>query len=333
MIPFSSRALKQTAAQRLSEASYSPKKLILLHAGISLAITLAAMVVAFLLSHQINVTGGLSGMDLRAMLSTIQSMLQLGATIVLPFWEIGFLRAALSIGRNQPADPPTLLEGFRRFGPVLRLMLLRGVLFGLLMMVCIYAGTGIFLVTPAATPYVEAMLPLLEELSVLNPELAMDEATMAALMETLWPAYLISGVLFIAVSIPLSYRLRLCEFAILDDPRVGALFAIVKSWKMTKRNCLKLFRLDLSFWWFYALQLLLTALAYLDMILPALGITLPAHAYLWFYLLYGAGLLGLYWWSGSQLHTTYALAYDKLQEAAQMPSVPPAPKHQPWDYR
>lgn len=332
MNPFSSRTLKQTAAQRLSASSYSPRKLIALHTGLSLAVTLAISLLSYILSHQINSTGGLSGIGLRAILTTVQSGLQLGAIVALPFWEIGFVRAALSMGRNQPAGPSTLLSGFRRFGPVLRLMLLLAMLFSILMLLCVYMGTGIFMMTPAAAPYVEAMMPLIESLSSLNPELALDEAMVATLTKTLMPAYLISAVLFAAVSIPLFYRLRMASFAIMDDQRVGAFFAVVKSWKLTKRHCMGLFRLDLSFWWFYGLQLLLTALAYLDMILPALGIALPQNAFLWLILLQAVGQLALYWWAGSYVQTSYAVAYDSLQASAQLPAVPAGPKHQPWDY-
>lgn len=328
----SSRALKQNAAQRLSQAAYSPKKLILLHTGLSLAVTFVITALSFLLSDQIDATGGLAGIGLRSVLTTIQSALQLGATVALPFWEIGFLRAALSMGREQPAGPFTLLEGFRRFGPVLRLMLMRFFFYIVLFLVCIYVSSSIFMLTPAANAYVEAMLPLMEDLSALNPELALDESTVNTLLETLLPAYIICCVLFLAAAIPLSYRLRMADFAILDDQRVGAFFAVAKSWKITKRNCLQLFRLDLSFWWFYGLQLLITAVAYLDMILPTLGISLPAYSALGFFLLQSAGQLALYWWAGSHVHTTYALAYDTLQTQFKVPAPSPAPKHQPWDY-
>lgn len=332
MNSLSPHTIKQTAAQRLSDSTYSPRKLIALHTGLSLAITLIISFLSYFLSRQIDDTSGLSGIGLRATLTTIQSGLQLAATVALPFWEIGFMRAALSMGRSQPAGPSTLLAGFRRFGPVLRLMFLLMLMFSILMMLCIYVGTGIFMMTPAAASYVEAMMPLIEDLSALNPELSLDEATLSALMDTLMPAYLISAVLLAAASIPLLYRLRMASFAIMDDQRIGAFTAVRKSWKMTRHNCLRLFRLDLSFWWFYGLQLLLVAVAYLDLLLPALGITLSDSAFLWFSLLQAVGQLALYWWAGSLVHTSYAVAYDTLQESAQHTAIPTAPKHLPWDY-
>ena len=323
MNPLSSRHLKQTAAQRLSAASYSPRRLMALHAGLSLAVALGLYFLDYFLTSRIDSTGGLSGIGLRSVLTTAQSFLTMAAMILLPFWEIGFLRAALSMGRNRPAEPSSLLQGFRRFGPVLRLFVLQAVFFGSILLTCIYAGTMVFLMTPAAEPYMELMLPLMENMSVLNPELALDEATAAALMETLWPAYLIGGVLFIGAFIPLSYKLRLAEFIVLDDQRVGAFAAALKSWKLTGRHCWELFRLDLSFWWFYGLQVLLMAVSYLDLILYGLGVALPENAYLWFYLVQTAGQFVLFWQAGSYVHTTYALAYDTMQEAASLPVVPP----------
>lgn len=323
MIRLHSPHLKKTAAQRLSAASYCPKKLMALHTGLSLAVSLVLYFLNYYLTNQIDSTGGLSGMGLRATLTTVQSFLTLAATILLPFWEIGFLRAALSMGRKQPADPSSLLQGFRRFGPVLRLMFLRSVFFGTVLISCIYAGTMIFMMTPAAEPYMEIMLPLMEDLSVLNPEFTLDDATVNALLDTLWPAYMIGGVLFMGALIPLSYKLRLADFIVLDDPRVGAFSAALKSWKLTGGHCFQLFRLDLSFWWFYGLQVLLAAVAYLDLILPGLGVALPENAFLWFYLLQAAGQFVLFWQAGSYVHTTYALAYDALQETFGLPVAPP----------
>lgn len=328
MNPLSSRALKQTAAQRLSEASYCPRKLIALHTGISLAVSLAVAFIDIFLSQQIDNTGGLAGIGLRSSLSTVQSGLLLAVAIVLPIWSAGFQRAALCYGRKQPAGPATLLEGFRRFGPVLRLLLLQCLLISLLFMVCTYLGVVIFFMTPAAQPYTEAMLPLMEELSGMDPNFALAEETALALLETLLPAYAIVGVLFVAAAIPVFYRIRLANFAILDDPRVGAVFAIVKSWKLAKHHCLQLFRLDLSFWWFYVLQLLLAAVGYLALFLPELT---EGHMIL-LSLLQAAGQLALFWWAGSHVHTTYALAYDALQEDFLRAATPAVPKKQPWDY-
>lgn len=326
MNPISPRTLKQTATQRLSEAAFSPRKLIALHTGISLAVTLVISLIDYFLSRQIDNTGGLDGIGLRTILSTIQSGLLLAVTIGLPIWSVGVQRAALCYGRKQPAEPATLLAGFHRFGPVLRLLLLQFLLICLLLTICTYVGVSIFLITPAAQTYTEAMLPLMEGLSGMDPNFTLPKETVIVLRESLLPAYAIIGVLFLVAAIPIFYRIRLANFAIIDDLRVGAVFATVKSWKLTKGHCLQLFRLDLRFWWFYGLQFLLTVIPNLLLFLPAIteGQTILLS------LLQSAGQFALFWWAGSYMHTTYALAYDALQEDF-LQAAPAVPKNQPWD--
>ena len=58
-----------------------------------------------------------------------------------------------------------------------------------------------------------------------------------------------------------------------------------------RRNRLALFRLDLSFWWYYLAQFLLTALCYGDVILQAMNVSLPFNADVAFFVFYIAALL------------------------------------------
>ena len=98
---------------------------------------------------------------------------------------------------------------------------------------------------------------------------------------------------------------------------------------------LNLFLLDLSFWWFYALQAGAVVLSYGDGIAAGLEITLPVSAgaaALISYLLYGAAMLALFWRFGSYVQTTYAVAYDTLRYQCAMPTPKPQPKDLPWDY-
>ena len=96
---------------------------------------------------------------------------------------------------------------------------------------------------------------------------------------------------------------------------------------------MKLFKLDLSFWWFYALELLLAAVSMGDMILMAAGVVLPvpAEAAYWgCQLLAAAGQLGLYYLARPKLEVAYALCYESF-------SVPEEPKPRkpvahPWQY-
>lgn len=330
------KALKQTAASRLSEASFDPRLLILIHTGVSVGSTLLITLINYILQQQINGTGGLSGIGLRSILATAQSALQLASIFLMPFWEIGMLYAAMQIARKQPARPADLPAGFRRFGPVLRLTLLRAAIVFAILTFCINIGSGIFLMTPLSDPMLDILQPLLENAASSNaPSISMDEATLSALMESTLPLLPIILGLFLLTAAPILYRLRMAEYLIMEEKKTGALSALITSWRMTRGRALALFRLDLSFWWFYALQAGAVVLSYGDGIAAGLKITLPVSAgtaALISYLLYGAAMLALFWRFGSYVQTTYAVAYDTLRYQCAMPTPKPQLKDLPWDY-
>ena len=330
------KGLKQAAASRLSEAAYNPRLLILIHTGVSLGVTLLITLINYILQQQIGNTGGLGGLGLRTVLTTAQTVLQLAGMLLLPFWEIGIVYAAMGIARSRPARPADLTAGFRRFGPVLRLMLLRTAVFFAVAFLCLNLSSGIFLMTPLSDPLYDILLPLAETASAENAAgLTIDNATMAALTDAMIPMIPIFLVLFLLLAAPLLYRLRLADYLIMEEKKTGALNAIVTSWRMMRGRAFPLFRLDLSFWWFYGLQALALMLSYGDSFLSVLGVSLPISAdaaYFLFYLVYLGITLALYWRFGSYLQTTYAVAYDTLRYQAAMPIPKPDPKNMPWDY-
>ena len=91
--------LKQRAQGALESASYDPKRIVLIHTGAVAAVTLLTAGVSFLIQDGISGTGGLGGIGMRTMLSTIGSVLQNMTNLVLPFWSFGPVARTL---------PPTL---------------------------------------------------------------------------------------------------------------------------------------------------------------------------------------------------------------------------------
>lgn len=321
-------SLKTAADQALSQASYHPKKLALLHAGAALVLSLVLTVLNFILSRQIDSTGGLSGIGLRSVLSTAQSVLSIANTLILPFWEMGFVAAAIALARREQATPDTLLSGFRRFGPVLRLNLLQGAMYMAVAFLCVQLSVGIFIMTPLATP----LMKLVEEMAMAGTTVP-DAAAVDAIAQLILPAYIIFALVFCLLAIPLSYRFRMASFALMDSEKIGALQAMGKSHKMMRYNRLSLFKLDLSFWWYYLLQALSMVIGFGDTILSALGVTLP-NSDVAFFGFYGGHLifqLGLAWWMQSRVQTTYAMAYEAIRPEAEDPE-PPVMKNLPWDY-
>lgn len=326
---FDRRGLKETASSRLSQAAYDPRQLVLIHTGVSLGSALLVAVVSYILEQKIAATGGLSGIGLRSILTTGQSFLQLVLMLLTPFWSIGIVYAAIRLARGQAVMPKDLTAGFRRFGPVLRLKFLQLFLYSLLAMPCMYVSAGIFSITPLSKDFQDMILPIWEQAAATGQMAQLDTATMDAILQTMLPLLPISILVYLALFLPVMYRLRMAEYVIMDDAPCGALPALIASWKMTKGRALALLKLDLSFWWFYGLQVLAIGLAYCDQLLPLLGISLPIPAdgaYFLFYGLYVVAELALFWGFGSHLHTTYGVAYEALRQHSQQFPFPGQPE-------
>lgn len=312
------RGLKNAAGDALAQAPRNPKRIILIHTAVSLGIMLLVAVLDYVLSGQIENTGGLSGLGTRSVLTTVQSILQMVQMAVLPFWEIGYLYAAMKMAVKEPAEPGTLLEGFRRFGPLFRIMLLKGLIFLVLGFVCTYVATQIFVMTPLSTPMLEAMAPVLNDPTLMESA-AGEEALMQVVDQTLddamLPLLIITGILLCLVYIPISYRLRLVNYSVLENPREGALVAFRRSFRLMRGNCLEMFLLDLSFWWYYLLQILINLVCYGDLILSLAGVSLPWSGELSFFLFYILALAGqfvLYFLARNKVEVTYVTAYHVL---------------------
>lgn len=312
------RGLKNAAGDALAQAPRNPKRIILIHTAVSLGIMLLVAVLDFVLSGQIENTGGLSGLGTRSVLTTVQSILQMVQMAVLPFWEIGYLYAAMKMAVKEPAEPGTLLEGFRRFGPLFRIMLLKGLIFLVLGFVCTYVATQIFVMTPLSTPMLEAMAPVLNDPTLMESaagEEALMQVVDQALDDAMLPLLIITGILLCLVYIPISYRLRLVNYSVLENPREGALVAFRRSFRLMRGNCLEMFLLDLSFWWYYLLQILINLVCYGDLILSLAGVSLPWSGELSFFLFYILALAGqfvLYFLARNKVEVTYVTAYHVL---------------------
>lgn len=323
------KTFRSAAADSLAQASYDPKKLAAIHTGASLLVSLLLTVISHLLGNAIDGAGGIANLGNRAILSTIQSTLSLAVMLLLPFWEIGFLYAALRMCRSRDAQPRDLPEGFRRFGPVVRLCLLEMGITFILVFACMQLASIVFALTPFMDQMVDAMQQIAQQASSAQVDILTEEELMA-MLPAMTPMYVIFLIVLAVIGIPIFYRFRLARFAIMDDAP-GARYALGLSALLTRGNKWKLMKLDLHFWWYYGAQLLIAAIAYSDVLLEALGITLPVSGTLVFfgsYAVYMALRLLLAWQFGSQVQTTYAHCYDYLK---QNPPAAPAPKQLPED--
>lgn len=325
---FDYRRLQQEAVNKLRSAP-NRGRLILLFAGVATGLSLAAGIVSMLLDSQIAGTGGLAGLRLRSSLSTIQAMLNLVIMAFIPFWNLGYTSVALKLGRGEAAKETDLFNGLRRFGPALRLIFLRLVVSFAVGFAAVQVASIAFSMTPWAVPFYQQ----LENAGLMSPSGVMDEAAIAALLPTMIPLWILIVALFFVAMIPVTYRLRLAELCLMDDPQCGALLAMFQSNRMMKGNCLALFKLDLHFWWYYLAQVLVTALCYGDVLLSLAGISLPLApevSFLLFYVLAQGAQILLFWRCRNLVECTYVGAYDILRTAPE--PQPQPPKNVPWNY-
>lgn len=330
------RALKARAGERLSGASCDHKKLALIHTGLALGVNVLVSLLQLYLDRQIESAGGLAGLGTRSVLEGIRMVLQYAVSIALPFWEFGFVFVVLRLARGEQTGTKDLTRGFRNFGPVIRLYFIEMLIYLAVGFACIYAGFFLFSLTPMAIPMQELLLSMAEEAQSIDQMLtAVQNIPVEELEPLMRPALIIIGALFAVVATFLFYRFRMARFIVMDEPRVGGILALILSSRMTKHHRLKLLRLDLSFWWFYALVALSGVVIYADVLLNAVGVALPISGDMAWILTYVLGCLiqlVVYWQFNGYVQTVYATAYEELrQQTPEEPKPQPVPKSLPWE--
>lgn len=306
------RQLKRDAAAAV-EREPKTKELVLIYAGVLIAASLLVTALNFCLDEAMSSLGGLSNIGARSLLSTVQTLLPLAQSLALMCMEVGFLNGILRTVRGQFVSRNSLRLGFDRFWPLLRLMLLEGLLYFAVSFGCSYLAVLLFLMTPFST---DAMA--ISEYAMNSPggAMAMDEAVQMEFLASMAPMLPFLLVLLAAFLVPLSYQLRMAPYVLIDKPALGARGAMRQSRMMMRGNCRKVFVLDLSFWWYHLLCFAATALAYGDLLLPLLGVSLPLSAtvsYFLFYILYLAAQFVIYRLFLCRVTAAYALTYDVIR--------------------
>lgn len=314
------RALKKTAAQRL-ESSAEAKKIVLIYAGIVVLASILVTVVNYCLDLQISQSGGLGKLGIRSFLSTTQTVLPIAQSLALLCLELGYMAAMLRVARKQYVSPQTLRAGMPRFWALLRCSLLQSLIYMGISIVSVYLAMQIFLITPLAADTMKILVPLANDTTALSgTSIILDEATQLELMSTMTPVFVLFGIFFCALALPISYQYRMANYVLLDKPACGALAAMRESRMMMKRNRFKLFRLDLSMWWYYLAVAAASVVCYGDMVLALFDVALPwsdTVSYFVFYGLYLLMLLGIYYFLMNRVEVTYALAYDSIRPKEQ----------------
>lgn len=307
-------SLKQDASRALQRGR-EPQKLIIAYAGLIVLLSAFVTVANYWLGQQIGGTGGLSQLGTRAFLSTAQTVLPMVQSAVLMCLQLGYLQGMLRIARGQYADHTDLKVGFQRFWPLLRMTLLQAIVYFAVGIVTFYFSMQVFMLTPWADSLYEIVEPIAGSATILDSSYVLDDATMVQMTNAMIPMFILYAVLYGVLAVVISYRFRMANYALLDNPHAGALAALRASRMMMRRNAWKLLRLDISFWWFHGLNVLAGILCYGDVLLPMLGIELPIPAIAGYFLFYGLYLLthfAIEYFLRNHVEATYVMAYESI---------------------
>ena len=308
------KTVKSVARELLSRAGQL-RQILLVYCGILLASCLVTTGLGQGLGSLMSRSGGLGNLGTRSLLSTLQTLLPMDHTLVLLVLDLGLLAAMLRISRGQFTSPQTLRTGLARSFPLLRLLLLQIPIYLALGLAMVYASMMLFFMTPLSNGVIELLTPMVN--SGADPQqlvtmLTTDDAALMAFLKAVAPMYGILLVLMAAVMIPVSYRLGVAQLVIVEDPRAGAFRALSESFRMTRRNCMAFFKLDLSFWWYYLASMLVNVLPFLDSVVPM------SESAGW--LLYGLSLvlqIGLYYFFRPRLEVGRCLIYNAIRPKPQ----------------
>ena len=310
----SSKYLKVKAAGRL-ESGKDPRKVVLVYSVILALSALLVNGIQFLLENQISQTGGLQNIGTRSFLSTLDSVLPLIQQVIIMCLTLGYTAAMLRIVRRQFASEKTLKAGFERFWVLLRTRLLQGLIYFGIAMGLSYLSLAIYLLTPLSSRLTALALPLVSAGTFTPEALLNDEMLMLSLYDALMPMMVIYCVLLIAAVWFISYWFRLVDYLLIDQPQLGAFGSLRTSRQKMKGNVKSLFKLDLSFWWYYLLRGLAAILAYGNLLLAIFGIQLPFSPTVLFFatvIVYLGVDFILNYFLMNRVEITYALYYDLL---------------------
>lgn len=314
--------IKKQASGILQKRSPEFRKTVLLHGAVMVVFLLLTAVVSFLLNRAMADNQGLSGMKTTAILRTVQFMLTMTGNILMPFWEIGLLYTAIRAVRGKSTDFSLLTQGFTRFAVVLRYFVLYLLILLVVGLVCsnLLMSLTMFLPTP---PSISNALGTIDPTTYTDYQVMLEDI-MQALSQVprsqLLLYFVPLGIFYLAgyftVILLLSYRFRMSRYLLMDDKPVRARQALGISNRITRGEKSNLLVLDLSFWWYYLLQIGVAAIVYIPDILVAAGVNLPISqnvANLLAYVVYCACSLVVMWFAGAYYHTAMACAYEALK--------------------
>lgn len=302
----SAKYLKKKASNRLQSGN-DPKKVVLVYAGIVALSSLVVTVVQDLLDSQISQTGGIQNIGTRSMLTTADTVLTIAQLLLVMCLTLGYTGSMLRIARGQYASPNSLKAGGERIWVLLRTRLLQMLIMTAAAFALCFLVVNVCLLTPLSNRVIAVMGTVPAE------ELLSNGLALIALYSAMLPIILIYLVALVPLLWYFSCTYRMVDYLLIDRPQLGAFGVMRESRRMMQGNMKMMLRVDLSFWWYYLLQALVSVLVYLNMVLAPFAIGLPPEVLYWgTVVLYLAADFALRYFFSNKIAVTYALFYDSL---------------------
>ena len=302
----SAKYLKKKASNRLQSGN-DPKKVVLVYAGIVALSSLVVTVVQDLLDSQISQTGGIQNIGTRSMLTTADTVLTIAQLLLVMCLTLGYTGSMLRIARGQYASPNSLKAGGERIWVLLRTRLLQMLIMTAAAFALCFLVVNVCLLTPLSNRVIAVMGTVSAE------ELLSNGLALMALYSDMLPIILIYLVALVPLLWYFSCTYRMVDYLLIDRPQLGAFGVLRESRRMMQGNMKMMLRVDLSFWWYYLLQALVSVLIYLNMVLAPFAIGLPPEVLYWgTVVLYLAADFALRYFFSNKVAVTYALFYDSL---------------------
>lgn len=302
----SAKYLKKKASNRLQSGN-DPKKVVLVYGGIVALSSLVVTVVQDLLDSQISQTGGIQNIGTRSMLTTADTVLTIAQLLLVMCLTLGYTGSMLRIARGQYASPNSLKAGGERIWVLLRTRLLQMLIMTAAAFALCFLVVNVCLLTPLSNRVIAVMDTVPAE------ELLSNGLALIALYSAMLPIILIYLVALVPLLWYFSCTYRMVDYLLIDRPQLGAFGVLRESRRMMQGNMKMMLRVDLSFWWYYLLQALVSVLVYLNMVLAPFAIGLPPEVLYWgTVVLYLAADFALRYFFSNKVAVTYALFYDSL---------------------
>lgn len=302
----SAKYLKKKASNRLQSGN-DPKKVVLVYAGIVALSSLVVTVVQDLLDSRISQTGGIQNIGTRSMLTTADTVLTIAQLLLVMCLTLGYTGSILRIARGQYASPNSLKAGGERIWVLLRTRLLQMLIMTAAAFALCFLVINVCLLTPLSNRVIAVMGTVSAE------ELLSNGLALIALYSAMLPIILIYLVALVPLLWYFSCTYRMVDYLLIDRPQLGAFGVLRESRRMMQGNMKMMLRVDLSFWWYYLLQAMVSMLIYLNMVLAPFAIGLPPEVLYWgTVVLYLAADFALRYFFSNKVAVTYALFYDSL---------------------